>query len=197
MGFSPQRFTHYSTETTARIIYGYVESAIPVILGLKIGGEGHAVVAVGHDFHVRKKPRKAWNSNIYWIDNFLVCDHAAGPYEALRIRRAGRRGISISRNAARIYIPSPPEVTLRVDDVLRHVQAIMARLNDIIALFPEQQALTFSQDELNGLVFRSYLRQSNDFRTGLGPGMSDLFKHVYKSMAMPKYVWVTEISTAV
>jgi len=196
MGFSPQKFTHYSTETTARIIYGYVESAIPVILGLKIGNEGHAVVVVGHDFHVRKTPRKAWDSNIHWIDNFIVSDHASGPYDTLPIRRHDRHGISIAKNVTRVYIPHPPEVTVRLDDVTRHVQTIMTRLNQIIALFPEADALAFTQDELESAVFRTYLRRSNEFKTTLPAGMSDFFKHVYKSMRMPKYIWVTEISTA-
>ena len=72
----------------------------------------------------------------------------------------------------------------------------MERLNDVIGLFGSQyQAFQFTKRELSGLVFRTYLRSSNQFKAGLPVGMSQLFKHVYRSRPMPRYIWVTEIST--
>lgn len=199
MGYTPLAFPHYDEEMTARIIYAYVESELPVILLVKIRGEGHAVVVIGHDYHCRRRPKGKWNSNIYWIDHFYIQDDAVGPYMDLLIKgrvRAGR-GIhySIKENAAYVIVPVYPGIAMQANDVFLHVDTLVDYLNDLIDLFGEEaKPLRFSAKELKGLVFRTYLRTSNDFKTRLPSEMNEFFQHHYKSMSMPHNVWVTEIS---
>ena len=59
-------------------ILPYVESGIPVILGLDIGGTvGHAVTVIGRVFARRKSPT---NRAIDYIPAFIVHDDQSGPY---------------------------------------------------------------------------------------------------------------------
>lgn len=199
MGYAPVIFTHYDPEVTARIIYAYVESELPVILLVQIGLEGHAVVVCGHDFHHRRHINPSWESNIHWIDKFFIHDDATTPYAEMLLRgHVGKqRGVlySIQEHARYIIVPVSPVITMQANDVFDHLDTLMERLNDLIGLFgPKAQAFRFSDMELTGLVLRTYLRASNAFKTELSTNMSKLFQHRYKSMCMPRYIWVTEVS---
>lgn len=195
-GLEPLIFTHYDTELTARIIYAYVESELPVILLVKLGGEGHAIVIIGHDFVAKRRVIRSWDSNIYWIDRFYIQDDASGPYGELLLRGKSRQVYTISQNAAYIIVPVPQNVSLQADDVFDHVAVLKDHLNDFVDLFEDSESFRFSASELSGLVFRTFLRSSNEFKTNLPRGMSDVFRHSYRSLPMPRYIWVTEISKA-
>ena len=60
MGYEPMIYTSFSTRTAdlaRRQVYHYVESSIPVILGLQFPGRGgHAVTVVGHTLNVSSAP---------------------------------------------------------------------------------------------------------------------------------------------
>lgn len=201
MGFTPLIFTHYDLDVTARLIYAYVESELPVILLVEVETGGHAVVVIGHDFHRRRALNASWNSNIYWIDRFYIHDDAVAPYSDLMVRRPARprEGIlySIEEHARYVIVPVPATITMQADDVFRHVATLIERLNDVIDIFGKAaERLRFSTMELRALVFRTYLRPSNDFKVGLSSGMSELFWHRYRSMTMPRYIWVTEVAYA-
>lgn len=195
-GYEPLIFSHYDPEITSKIIYAYVESEIPVILLVKVGTEGHAVVVIGHDFHTRAKPLRIWNSNIYWIDRFYLYDDAVGMCVPLFLRKRSVRSYSISQHAAYVVVPVPQDVSMQASDVFDHVDVLKEHINDLIDLFEDSEPFRFTPSELTGLVFRTYLRLSNDFKTGLPPKISEFFRHRYKSLRMPRYIWVTEISKA-
>ena len=59
-------------------ILPYVESGIPVILGLKVGGMlGHAVTVIGRVFAKQARPA---NRAIEYVPAYIVHDDQAGPY---------------------------------------------------------------------------------------------------------------------
>jgi hypothetical protein len=205
MGYEPEIFKFRSLKEMATIIYAYVESRIPVVLGLALPSkkeykDGHAVLAIGHDFNVRKKVNPDWDSNIEWIDHFFIQDDAEGPYRDLFIRKNTKRSYSIEKQVLFAIVPVPKEVKLRVDDVNVSVRSLVTieRLNDFISQnFPKIEGIQFSAHELDGVIFRTYLRKSNDFKDWVAKsGMSGVFKHMYRTLRMPRYVWVTEISRA-
>ena len=67
----------------ASAILPYVESGIPVILGLNIGGAvGHAVTVVGRVFAKQKDPS---NRAIDYIPAYIVHDDQSGPYMRLPV----------------------------------------------------------------------------------------------------------------
>jgi hypothetical protein len=198
MGYTPVIFTHYNPEATARLIYAYAESELPVVLLLQIGLEGHAVVICGHDFHRRYRTKPSWDSNIHWIDRFYIHDDAVSPYADLLVRgRINKKKgalYSIVEHARYVVVPVPPVITMQVNDVFDHLATLLEHLNDLIDVFDKAQDFRFSDMELAGLVLRTYLRPSSSFKTGISSGMSELFQHRYKSMSMPDYIWVTEVS---
>jgi hypothetical protein len=105
MGYEPHYFPRLQGEppfSMAKLIYGYAESEIPVILALKTPHGGHAVMVVGHDFKVRDDLKDAWDSNLNWIDNFYINDDAQGPYLKLGIENVasgpGGSGYSVKEN---------------------------------------------------------------------------------------------------
>lgn len=195
MGYSPVVFTNYSPSDTTKIIYSYVESEIPVILTLKLpNGEGHAIVIIGHDYNVKNKLTNRERFNIGFIDHFYYHDDAEGPYRKLNLKRHGY--ISIRDNVTHVLVPSPKEITMQIDDVLKHIIELVDIniLNNFTGLFKDAEKCKFSAKEIYGLVFRTYLRRSNDFKNNLPNEMSEFFRLKYKAMRMPKYVWVTELS---
>lgn len=197
MGCEPLIFPHYDPDVTARIIYAYVESELPVILLVKVGKGGHAVVIIGHDFNLRAQPLSTWDSNIYWIDHFYINDDAVSPYTELFLRSGQGSGYSIEEHAAYVIVPAPRGISMQADDVFDHVATLREHLNKIVDHFgPNAKPFRFSATELRGLIFRTYLRSCSEFKTGLSPGMNETFRHYYRSMRMPRYIWVTEISKA-
>lgn len=198
MGYTPALFVHRDVNATASIIYAYVESELPVILLVERKGEGHAVVVIGHDFHQRPRVDPSWKSNIHWIDNFIIHDDAAGPYANLLVKGRARSTSalhSIEEHARYIIVPLPPAIAMQADDVFDHIATLVDHLNKFIADFGMHvQPFRFSTAELTGLVFRTFLRMSNDFKNDLPKEMSDFFRHRYKSMRMPRYIWIIEIS---
>lgn len=95
------------------VIYGYLESNIPVIVGYWMPEEsqgtgaipqgGHAVLVVGHDYvdkgvtplrtrftEVESDITPDWSSR--FIEHFVVCDDQTGPYQKLKIWETGKAG---------------------------------------------------------------------------------------------------------
>lgn len=75
MGFQPLCFEQHNIGAA---ILPYVESGIPVILGLQEGtGLGHAVTVIGRVFSTSQHPT---NQQIDYVSAFIVHDDQAGPY---------------------------------------------------------------------------------------------------------------------
>lgn len=188
--------------SVSRFIYPYLESELPVVLNLQFPNRpiGHALVAIGHTFDRNPAPQK-FNvklgdgtnvdvlSNVSWIPKFIVHNDAMGPYQEIEI-----------------YSPDPDALSLD------KVTSVIGVLPKEVSIFPEEvetnvigtvQILIREADELKGInigeiAFRTYLRESNLYKADLLSGKcecSDELKGYYKRLAMPKYVWVTEIST--
>lgn len=84
MGFQPLYIDGLGKEISADII-PYVESGLPVILGLRHGsGLGHAVTVIGRVFAARQTPT---NQLADYVPAFIVHDDQAGPYMLLPCTR--------------------------------------------------------------------------------------------------------------
>jgi len=79
-----------------QIIYRYVASGIPVLIGIDAGSELHALVVIGHTFtpdswlaHTRtsyyNRPKTGWtyHCSTNWVERFVVQDDNLGPYMLL------------------------------------------------------------------------------------------------------------------
>lgn len=207
----------------AAAILPYVESGIPVILGLDIGaGVGHAVTVVGRVFATQAQPT---NTAIDYVPALIVHDDQGGPYMSLpvadalttphsfgedTIKRATSSGtveLSASHANFAVALMSPrvfstavaAEVTARdrLDDTL-------ARMPHIRRLLRQRQLpvndrlldeLLAAQDAEH-IVLRTYLTSAAGYRRHIADGTaSDELKDALLELHLPHFTWITEILT--
>lgn len=114
MGFQPLFIDGSSKEIAADIV-PYVESGLPVILGLRHGiGLGHAVTVIGRVFAQLKAPS---NQLANYIPAFIVHDDQAGPYMLLPRSRYTAASHKLDKNRLIRHSFSTKElVNLNVED---------------------------------------------------------------------------------
>ena len=207
-----------------RAILPYVESGIPVILGLNFGGTiGHAVTVIGRVFAKQDSPT---NNAIDYIPAYIVHDDQGGPYMWLpmrqdasttfsfcddTIKRTGTQGtvelnvrehavFAVALMSTRVFsTASAAEHSAwdRIDHTLREMPATR-RLLDQLGL-PVNARL---MDELqaahsaNHIVLRTYLTSAAGYRRHLAGGTaSDSLKDALLDLHLPHFTWISEIST--
>lgn len=197
----------------SEIIYGYIESEIPVLLGISYRNNEnepprrHSVIVIGHDYIIRNEFYQEKSSSLYWINNFIIHDDVRGPYLKMSILESNKEPVegfspfSLENNLLYMIVPTPPEVQMRIDDILAHNKILFNNYKDYLNKFimlseiQEPNNALFKDDDFDGLITRTYLIRSNDFKSKLPEDMDPEIKMLYRSMRFPKYIWVTEIST--
>jgi hypothetical protein len=232
-----------------KYIYPYIESGIPVIVGIKredkISGElvDHTVVIIGHSSDFSLPPKKGsrtesdcneadggklsrlvgklsgkaedknieyFYSNRSFINNLIVHDDARGPY----IEQPPDD--DFLDNIDSIVIAQPRDTFLRGhiaeevaaalikdDDNIKYMTNIFSETDWKKTLDSYPEFKTFidmkSNDEIN---LRTYLTLGTAFKESISYRSSkdenkinDAIVQEYTCMSLPKYIWVTEIST--
>ena len=205
-------------------ILPYVESGIPVILGLDIGGSvGHAVTVIGRVFAKQMNPT---NRAIDYVPAFIVHDDQSGPYRWLpadghasttysfggdTIKHDSGNGIielnisdhavlGIALMSTRVYSTgarAEHNARSQIDDVMKKLPG--ARLALAKRNIPVNERLL---DELQAaysadeIVLRTYLTSAAGYRRHLAQGSaSDDLKDALLDLHLPHFTWITEIST--
>ena len=207
-----------------RDILPYVESGIPVILGLKIDGSlGHAVTVIGRVFAKQDNPTKR---AVDYVPAYIVHDDQSGPYMWLPMDQGASTKYSFTDDT--IKRPTPSDTTeLNVREHAVFAVALMStrvfstaaaaeysawdRIEPTLHDMPKiRQILTRRQlpvdarllDELqaayesNHIVLRTYLTSAAGYRRHLfGGSASDDLKDALLDLHLPHFTWITEIST--
>ena len=201
-------------------ILPYVESGIPVILGLNIGGTiGHAVTVIGRVFAKLECPT---NRPIDYIPAYIVHDDQGGPYMRLPMDKKASSMHSFTRDTGNHFIQelnvrchatfavalmstrvfstaAAAEMSARdrIEEALEEVENIRQSLTK--GDFPVNERLL---DELQSahrdghIVLRTYLTSAAGYRRHLALGTaSDGLKDVLLRLHLPHFTWITEIST--
>ena len=218
-GYQPLCFSR----NIAAAILPYVESGIPVILGLNIGPEvGHAVTVIGRVFAMQAQPT---DTAIDYVPAYIVHDDQGGPYMSLPVLNPvttphpfgedtikrntsfGTVELSACHATFAVALMSPrvfstaevAEVSARdrIDDTLARVPHIRRLLRQ--RQLPVNDRLL---DELlaahaaGHIVLRTYLTSAAGYRRHIADGTaSDQLKDVLLELHLPHFTWVTEIST--
>jgi hypothetical protein len=184
-----------------RVLSSYVLSGIPVILCINVPKRGgHAVTVIGHDFDFRSGAG-ATASVLPWITGLIVHDDARGPYSRLPIQAKAKEQ-RFEGYARAFIVPIPQRVTLRAENVLMHATTLVHGkiINELLeAVMPsgELERASFPSADLRKVVLCPFLIESNEFKRALlQPGMNEGLALTYRSMPMPKHVWVVELTTA-
>ena len=208
----------------ANAILPYVESGIPVILGLGIGGSvGHAVTVIGRVFARQKNPT---NRAIDYVPAFIVHDDQGGPYMWLPVDKHSSATYSFSHDTVKHDSRSGP-IELNVRSHASLAIALMptrvfstaaraeyyawSRINENLKQMPNaRRALAelnipvneMLMDELqdahsaDNIVLRTYLTSAAGYRRHLAQGSaSDDLKDALLDLHLPHFTWITEIST--
>lgn len=212
------------TNCIARDILPYVDSGIPVIVGLEIGEQiGHAVTVVGKIFTKLQNPT---NHPVDFISAYIVHDDQGGPYRVLplpkstgtfsfpsgdtikRTNSSGTIDINATHATLAIVLMSPRVfLTAAAAEVgaRDRIEPIMASLEQIREMFEESDLHVNSRllDDVisaynnDQLVLRTYLTSAAGYRRHIAGGTaSDELKDALLRVHLPHFTWITEISTA-
>ena len=207
-----------------RSIMPYVESGIPVILGLNIDGTlGHAVTVIGSVFAKQDCPTR---SGVDYIPAFIVHDDQGGPYMWLPIEEDSSTKFSFSEDtvkrrtaddtielnvrrhavfavalmSTRVFsTAAAAELSAwdRIDDTLGKMARIRKTLNKLDVIANEQLLDELQSAHKAGeIVLRTYLTSAAGYRRHLAAGSaSDELKDALLDFHLPHFTWITEIST--
>ena len=205
-------------------ILPYVESGIPVILGLDIGGTvGHAVTVVGRVFARQENPTtRAFD----YVPAYIVHDDQSGPYMWLPADEHVSTTFSFGDNTIKRDTPGGP-IELNVESHAVFAVALMStrvfstaaraehnawsQINENLKALPAARRALADfdmpvnerlMDELQSahsarnIVLRTYLTSAAGYRRHLGQGSaSDALKDALLHLHLPHFTWITEIST--
>ena len=223
IGFQPLCFR--GRNLIGEAILPYVESGIPVIVGLSNGGaRGHAVAVIGRVF---AKLSTAKNKAIDYVSSYIVHDDQAGPY----MLTPTKSGLAANKKFKQEDFISHA-LNGQMTDLNMHDHAVFAvalmprkvfstaqaaevtarnRIHAILTMMSKiRQDLLTKQisvndrlmDELetahnaNEVVLRTYLTSAAGYRRHIARGTaSEQLKDILLSLHLPHFTWVTEIST--
>ena len=220
-GYQPLCFRRPAID---RAVLPYVESGIPVILGLNVDGTvGHAVTVVGRVFAKQDSPTK---NAIDYVPAYIVHDDQGGPYMSLpmdgqaskvfsftddtvkRVTTSGTIELNVRCHAVfavalmstRVFSTAAAaehSAWDRIDETLNRMPRIRRLLSE--AQLPVNMRLL---DELQAahsadqIVLRTYLTSAAGYRHHLAAGSaSDDLKDALLDFHLPHFTWITEIST--
>ena len=220
-GYQPLCFYPGITGDISSTILPYVESGIPVILGLRHRSEsrGHAVTVVGRVF---VKQNGNPSSAIDYIAAYIVQDDQRGPYYWLPMNKmaantysttaeddvvCGTNNFTVADATFAVALMSP-----RVFSTAASAQvSARDRIDQTLTDMPEirrtllQRGVSVNEhllDELQSarnedrIVLRTYLTSTAGYRRYISDGMScaDLKQKLLR-LHLPHFTWITEIST--
>ena len=207
----------------ARAILPYVESGIPVILGLNLGTDvGHAVTVIGRVFATQARPTA---TVIDYVPAYIVHDDQGGPYMLLpvkdpattphpfghdTIKRATSSGtveLSASQATFAVALISPrvfstaaaAEVSARdrINATLNNMPHIRRMLVDLGLAVNERLLQELQDAHMRGeIVLRTYLTSAAGYRRHIADGTAgDDLKDALLALHLPHFTWITEIAT--
>ncbi len=190
-GFSPEIYirNHYP-DLFDQLLYMYVESGLPVVAGLS--GKQHAITIIGHLSDYGELPDTPTSSDAY-LNGFIANDDNYLPYHAIRkkdaVPAAGYWSQHKINDIDTFIVPLYEKIHLSAEHVVKLSNAILT--DDLLGLNARSKLLRYEDT-----VTRTFLTSSKSFKKrrregSLPHGVSD----VYCEMAMPKFIWVCEIST--
>ena len=185
-----------------RKIYTYVESEIPVILGLfPTPQTGHAVVLIGHGWDAGAKPipiathTMPHNSvlNIFhsfsWVKEFYIHNDSTGPYLKLGDRSDQDYALEHASFAVPL-LPSDVFITGEEAEIIS-----LDLISQMIKDYLEKKSEKTPKIEVKQIVVRTYLSERYRFREWVTKNdrMINILKRYYREKEFPKRIWITEI----
>lgn len=223
MGFQPLCFQGRGTISAS--ILPYVESGLPVIVGLEHGNAiGHAVTVIGRVFAKQKNPTDRLDQ---FVAGYIAHDDQAGPYMLLpstataaathnfdpeQLIRHPFQGKPVELNMKDHAVFAVALMPVRAFSTARAAEATArGAIQDAIRTIPalrgaiKKRGGTINETLLDEfidayqkkkIVLRTYLTSAAGYRYHMGHGTAcNDLKDVLARLHLPHFNWVTEIST--
>jgi len=212
MGYSPLVYEYGEGKERPvppeRVIYHYLESKIPIIVGIPMATGKHALTIIGHSFepdlwwalaekpYYNRRPSGIdHHCSTTWLQNFIVHDDNFGMYLTIPKEFIW----AAERHTLIVVVPLPQNVNITGEEAETIAYALLVTVTDIAK--SEEMNITKEDGEYfkifyehlknDDLVLRTWLLPSEQFkREYVSPSVSDC----YKNLKMPKKIWLTEIS---
>lgn len=196
------------------IINRYIDSGIPIILGLAFPNEpiGHAVVVTGHtlkkvahDYKLPNRPTRA-----EFCEYFLVNDDQRGANLRMPVNETSDSGdvdYRVYPNVQAIYIPLPDKVFLPAEYAEQIswslINSYRSEWSEFLKLCGQRLGKSADtgtefahQLSENKVIARTYLTYGWKYkRRALRNRIGDEFKKILIYHELPRFVWVTEFGT--
>lgn len=187
-----------SLQQNKQMLYGYIESGIPVILALyPKPNEGHAVVVVGHawdsmgtkvhsEIEIQGCPSFKVIHPVSWASPLFIHNDNSGPYLTL----PDASSVTYALQHAVQAIPLLPG-----DVHISGEEAWSVSLGVLKWILDDFSKGGIDMAPLNGrLVLRPYLTERHKFREwAISGGIPKTLQDFYRKKILPRRMWVTEI----
>ncbi len=198
MGFGTRIYSDNNSENFRKIFNYYVESGIPVIAAVQNENISHAVVYIGHeninlDVNIIKTTKEEKFHRFRFIDTaeipkkYVAMDDNYPPYRPVSFESPTAYYSDEKFKPAKIsqfIVPLYPKI---------YLEASEARRLTLLILSDEKYGYKYSNSSIPWLRF--FLTSSKSFKNKLLENSMDLrLRKILLSTAMPKFIWVTEIS---
>ncbi|GMU23812.1 MAG: hypothetical protein AMXMBFR13_38900 [Phycisphaerae bacterium] len=204
-----------------QVIYRYIESGIPVLIGVDAGREMHALVVIGHTFtpdswlahtarlyYERPKSGFSYHCSTTWIERFVVQDDNLGPYmltpsDFIQYVACKLVVVPLPRStflaaeeaelfAADLFRPAGQDICSVLGAFIKKSEDDQKPLHPDTKFWYEQ-----FQSQVYGLelVLRTSLRDAVGWKRSMESCESvAAFRSVLDKLPLPENVWVVEIS---
>jgi len=190
-----------------KIVYHYLESNIPIILGVPTSYGNHALTVIGHSFepdlwwatageqYYGQDSGLDYKCSTNWVQNFILHDDNFGPYLTLPKEMLW---FYAHRNLI-IIVPLPPGVNMKGEEAetIAHAWAVTVadkrkeEESDSNREYFEWFNILYDHLHRQDIVLRTWLLESGLFKEKfVDPEVADY----YEFLNMPDNVWLTEVS---
>lgn len=211
MGYSPLVYEYGQGKERPippeRVMYHYLESKIPIIVGIPTAAGKHALTVIGHSFEpdlwwaLAEKPY--YNSrpsgidhhcSTTWLQNFIVHDDNFGPYLTIPKEFIW----AAAGHTLLVMVPLPPNVNITGEEAESIAYGLLlissteiATKTNVTQQYGEYFNIFCEHLRNEDLVLRTWLLPSEQFKKqNVSPAMTDY----YKNIKMPEKIWLTEVS---
>jgi hypothetical protein len=191
-GFSPEIYMRNQHQGLfEKLLYMYVESGLPVVAALS--SHAHAITIIGHmsDYNIALPDTPA-TSDAY-LYGFIANDDNFLPYHAIRkndpVPATGYWSKFKAEEIDTFIVPLYEKIHLSAEHVVNLSEAILT--DETLGLNARSVLIKYED-----IVTRNFLISSKSFKKmRRGDSVPFGIAEVYCEMAMPKFIWVCEISS--
>ena len=190
-GFSPEIYMRgHHSKLFNKLLYMYVESGLPVVAALT--GHSHAITIIGHLSDFEESPTTFPSSSDVYLKGLIANDDNVMPYHAIRKHDQASGGYWSKYKIDEIdtfIVPLYEKIHLSAEHVVELSEAILT--DDTLGITNRSSFIKYEN-----IITRLFLTSSKSFKKVIRENLLPFgISNVYCEMAMPKFIWICEIST--